>query len=58
MTNEGVKRMKTFNSRIALRLSDRERKKAEQLVRERKYKNLSQLLRTALTELLKKYEEN
>jgi len=58
MTNEGVKRMKTFNSRIALRLSDREREKAEQLVRERKYKNLSQLLRTALTELLKKYEEN
>ena len=50
--------MKTFNSRIALRLSDREREKAEQLIRERKFKNLSQVVRTALKELLKKYEEN
>ena len=58
MTNENVKRMKTYNSRIALRLSDREREKAEQLIRERKYKNLSQVVRTALTELLKKHEEN
>jgi Arc/MetJ-type ribon-helix-helix transcriptional regulator len=58
MTNEGVKRMKAYNSRIALRLSDREREKAEQLIRERKFKNLSQVVRTALKELLKKYEEN
>jgi len=35
MTNEGVKRMKIYNSRIALRLSDREREKAGQLIRER-----------------------
>jgi Arc/MetJ-type ribon-helix-helix transcriptional regulator len=58
MTNEGVKRMKAYNSRIAVRLSDTEREKAEQLIRERKFKNLSQLVRTALTELLKKHEEN
>jgi Arc/MetJ-type ribon-helix-helix transcriptional regulator len=58
MTNEGVKRMKAYNSRIAVRLSDTEREKAEQLIRERKFKNLSQLLRTALTELLKEHEEN
>jgi Arc/MetJ-type ribon-helix-helix transcriptional regulator len=58
MTNEGVKRMKAYNSRIAIRLSDTEREKAEQLIRKRRYKNLSQLVRTALTELLKKHEEN
>jgi Arc/MetJ-type ribon-helix-helix transcriptional regulator len=58
MTNKNVKRMETFNSRIALRLSDTEREKAEQLIRERKFKNLSQLLRTALTKLLKEHEEN
>jgi len=58
MTNEGVKRMKAYNSRIALRLSDREREKAEQLIRERKFKNLSQVIRTALENLLKRYEEN
>ena len=50
--------MKKLNSRIALRLSDRERENAEQLIRERKFKNLSQLIRAALKELLKKYEEN
>jgi len=50
--------MKAYNSRIALRLPDREREKAEQLIRERKFKNLSQVVRTALKELLKKYEEN
>jgi Arc/MetJ-type ribon-helix-helix transcriptional regulator len=50
--------MKNYNSRIALRLSDTEREKAEQLILKRRYKNLSQLVRTALTELLKKHEEN
>jgi Arc/MetJ-type ribon-helix-helix transcriptional regulator len=50
--------MKTYNSRIALRLSDTEKERAEQLIRERRYKNLSQLLRTALTELLRKHQEN
>jgi Arc/MetJ-type ribon-helix-helix transcriptional regulator len=58
MTNQNVKRMNTYNARIALRLSDAEKEKAELLIRERKFKNLSQLLRTALTELLKKHEEN
>ena len=57
MTNEGVKRMKAYNSRIAVRLSDTEREKAEQLIRERKFKNLSEVVRAALTELLKKYED-
>ena len=50
--------MKTYNSRIALRLSDTEREKTEQLILESQYKNLSQLVRTAITELLKKHEEN
>ena len=50
--------MKTYNSRIALRLSDAEKERAEQLILERRYKNLSQLLRTALTEFLRKHEEN
>jgi Arc/MetJ-type ribon-helix-helix transcriptional regulator len=50
--------MKTYNSRIALRLSDTEREKAEQLILESQYKNLSQLVRTAITGLLKKHEEN
>ena len=50
--------MKTYNSRIALRISDKEREKIEQLIRERKFKNLSQVIRTALKDLLKKYEEN
>jgi Arc/MetJ-type ribon-helix-helix transcriptional regulator len=58
MTNEGVKRMKAYNSRIAVRLSDTEKEKAEQFIRERKFKNLSQLVRRALTELFKKHEEN
>jgi Arc/MetJ-type ribon-helix-helix transcriptional regulator len=48
--------LKTYNCRIALRLSDREREKIEQLIRERKFKNLSQAARTALNELLKKHE--
>jgi Arc/MetJ-type ribon-helix-helix transcriptional regulator len=50
--------MKTYNSRIALRLSDTEREKAEQLILKRRYKSLSQLLRTALTDLLRKHEEH
>jgi Arc/MetJ-type ribon-helix-helix transcriptional regulator len=57
MTNEGVKRMKAYNSRIAVRLSDTEKEKAEQLIRERKFKNLSEGVRASLTELLKKYED-
>jgi len=47
-----------YNSRISMRLSDRERERAEQLILERKFKNLSEVIRTALEELLKKYEEN
>jgi Arc/MetJ-type ribon-helix-helix transcriptional regulator len=58
MTNEGVKSMKKLTSRIALRLSDRERESAEQLIRERKFKNLSQVVRTAITDLLRKYQES
>ena len=49
--------MKAYNSRIAIRLSDTEREKAEQLIRERKFKNLSEVVRAALTELLKKHED-
>ena len=49
--------MKTYNSRIALRLEALEREKLEELIHERKFKNLSQVVRTALKDLLKKYEE-
>jgi Arc/MetJ-type ribon-helix-helix transcriptional regulator len=44
--------MKKYNSRIALRLPAREREKIEQLVVERKFKNLSQAVRAVLIEYL------
>ncbi len=58
MTNENVKKMKPYRTRINVRLSSGERAAAEQLVRERKFKNLSQVIRTALQELLAKQKEN
>jgi hypothetical protein len=57
MTNKRVKKMKAFNSRIDLRLSDKERERAQQLLLERKFSSLSQLVRTAIKDLLEKYEE-
>jgi Arc/MetJ-type ribon-helix-helix transcriptional regulator len=45
--------MKNYDCRIALRLPTEERLKAEQLIRKRKFKNLSQVIREALKEFLK-----
>jgi Arc/MetJ-type ribon-helix-helix transcriptional regulator len=48
--------LKAYKSRIALRLPKEEREKVEQLIVDRKFKNISHAIRTALNELLKKYE--
>jgi Arc/MetJ-type ribon-helix-helix transcriptional regulator len=48
--------MKHYNCRIALRLETLERDKLEQLIQERKFKNLSQAIRIAITEFLNKPE--
>ncbi|HIJ08673.1 TPA: ribbon-helix-helix protein, CopG family [Candidatus Bathyarchaeota archaeon] len=47
--------MKKYASRIALRLSDSERQQLEKLVRERKFKNVSQAIRAALKDLVAKH---
>jgi len=41
-----------YCGRIAFRLADDDRKKIEQLIRAGKYKNISALIRQALTEFL------
>jgi Arc/MetJ-type ribon-helix-helix transcriptional regulator len=48
--------MNRYDCRIALRLASNEKEKLEELIRERKFKNLSQLIRTALNEFLNKSE--
>ena len=48
--------MKQYNRRIALRLEAHEKEKLEQLIFERKFKNLSQAIRAAITEFLNKPE--
>ncbi len=58
MTNENVKSMEILESRICVRLSEKERIEADELVRNRKFRNRSQLIRTALHELLKKSAED
>ena len=50
--------MKNYDCRIALRLPAEERLKAEQLIQERKFKNLSQVTRTALREFLNQRSES
>ena len=50
--------MKHYNRRIALRLEAPEKEKLEQLIFERKFKNLSQAIRAAITEFLNKPELN
>jgi len=47
--------MKKYTSRIALRLSDSERLQLEQLVRERRFKNVSQAARAALKVFVEKH---
>lgn len=48
--------MKRYKCRIALRLEAPERERLEQLIFERKFKNLSQAIRAAITEFLNKPE--
>lgn len=45
--------MKEHDSRIAIRLPSDERTKVEQLIREGQFKNISQVIRVALSEFLK-----
>ena len=48
--------MKTreYNSRIAVRLSSEHREQIDRLIKTRGFKNLSQIVRAALTEFLEK----
>jgi Arc/MetJ-type ribon-helix-helix transcriptional regulator len=48
--------LKKFDCRIAVRLEQLEKEKLEQLIFERKFKNISQAIRAALTEFLSKQE--
>lgn len=50
--------MKHYQCRIALRLSTLERQKIEQLILERKFENLSHVIRAALKEFLNAPEAN
>ena len=45
------------DERIALRLPAKERQRAESLIKESKYKSLSQVIRVALADFLAKGEE-
>jgi len=47
-----VNRDKEHDSRIAIRLPSNERSKVEQLIHEGKFKNISQVVRVALSEFL------
>ena len=50
----GSNMIREYESRIALRLPKAERAKIEQLINEGKFKNISQVVRAALQELLEK----
>jgi Arc/MetJ-type ribon-helix-helix transcriptional regulator len=50
--------LKQYNRRIALRLEALEREKIEQLIQQRKFKSVSQVIRTAIKEFLDKPEAN
>ncbi len=50
--------MKKYSCRIALRLGTLEKERIEQLIVLGKFKTLSQAIRTALGELVKKEETN
>jgi Arc/MetJ-type ribon-helix-helix transcriptional regulator len=49
--------MKEHDCRVALRLPAKDRHRAYQLIKEGKFKNFSQLMRTALNELVLKEGE-
>lgn len=46
--------MKEHDSRIALRFPSKEREQIEQLIKDGKFKNISQVIREALKEFLEK----
>jgi len=48
--------MSKYDRRIALRLGKLEREKIDELIRQRKFKNLSQAIRAAITEFLSRME--
>ncbi|MFA5572914.1 MAG: ribbon-helix-helix protein, CopG family [Crenarchaeota archaeon] len=50
--------MRHYKCRIALRLEAPERERLERLIFERKFKNLSQAIRVAITEYLNNQEHN
>jgi len=47
-----MNKTKNKNLRITTRVDEEDRNKLEQLIKEGKYKNLSQIIRTALRQLL------
>lgn len=49
--------MQEHNSRIAIRLPMKERKRIDKLVEAGQFKNLSQVIRAALTHFLKNFED-
>jgi len=49
--------MQEHDSRIALRLPSKERQQIEQLIKEGKFRNISQVIRAALKEFLSKEGE-
>ncbi len=58
MTNKNVKNMKILDTRLTIRLSQKERIAAQELIRKKQFKNLSQFTRIAIIELLRKHERN
>ena len=50
-------KMQEHDSRIAIRLPSNERQQIEQLIREGKFRNISQVIRAALKEFLSKEGE-
>jgi len=49
--------LKRYGCRIAVRLEQLEKEKLEQLIFERKFKNISQAIRVAIKEFLNKLQE-
>jgi metal-responsive CopG/Arc/MetJ family transcriptional regulator len=51
LTSKGGK-MKEYDDRIAIRLTSEQRQQATQLISQKKFKNLSDLIRAAIQEFL------
>jgi Arc/MetJ-type ribon-helix-helix transcriptional regulator len=50
-----MKHKKEYNSRTAFRLLSEQRQEIERLIKEGKFKNISQVIRAALREFLEKH---